>query len=201
MLCSRLAVSILLSLWILPLFLEAQQASVVVESVEFDTDRPDGGREAWFEIAVKISANEASERGQPSVVKMKLELAVEARASKDFVFMASEVAFFLPERNEAKTIYFYLPPAVVERMDIRQEPFGWRVSMEHGGNPVALTAAAFSQNLREREAAQSFARRAAAEASKQAGWLQPIYLTPFYRFENGRSEVSPSYLRHNAPLP
>lgn len=194
MLRLRLSFWVFFSLTFLPL-LSIGQARVSVEDVRFAKVRPDGDAANWFEVEIEVAVPHGVDLEGPSVVRLELELAVEAPMAGDFVFMKSAVRFFLPARGKEASVYFYLPPALAESLDLRREPYGWRVTLEHAGKAVPLLPNAYSKNLREREAAQSFARRIQSEAGERDGWLQPIYLTPFYAYENGRYEACPNFLR------
>lgn len=195
MLCSRLLWLVLLSLLSMPLSSHGQRAAIAIAKVEFGSARSNGDDASWFEIGVEVKVTGSFESSAPSVVEMVLEVAVAAADGGDFVFMKKEVAFFLPKRGDSKTVYFYVPPAAAEGLRLQREPYGWRVMMKHNGEAVPLVADAYSRNLREREAAQSFARRVGSEAAVHTGWLQPIYLTPFYDDEDRRYEDSPSFIR------
>lgn len=171
-----------------------QVAPVEISEVEFDQVAPAGAREAWYEVAIEVrgQAREAERRAEP--LRLSLELAF-ARAGGSYAFYRTSVQFLAPSAGDEVVVYCYLPPGIIERDGIRGDPFGWRVSLAQGERVYPQAPGSYSDSLRTPEAARSFAQRLATEAEENDGWLQPIYLTPFYQRENGRLDRSPSYLR------
>lgn len=174
--------------------LAAQSVPVVIKGVSFGMAIPRGEPSAWYEVAVEVEgvSEEETARAQPLV--LGVEMAFNKR-QRDLSFYRAQVAFLAPEAGDEALIYFYLPPGIVERDHLRGDPIGWRIQLSQEGRAFPQGDGSFSDSLRGPESARSFVQRVMAEGAVNDGWLQPIYLTPFFDADNGRLEDSPSYLR------
>jgi len=177
--------------------LGAQEAPVSIVEVDFGEALPRRGDEEWFEVVIEVEGQvrEASLRREP--LRLGLELAFRNREG-EFAFFRARVGLLVPEAGEDVEVRFYLPPGVLDTWEVRGEPFAWRVWMGQGERVFAQAPGTYSDSLRDPEAARSFARRLTEEAEANDGWLQPIYLTPFFESENNRLRNSASFLRPEA---
>ncbi len=170
-------------------------AAVRVVDVSFDRIVPRGGEGEWLEVAIEVEGARVPGATRPLTVGLDLALEREESEAARHAFYRAEAVILLPEEGADATVYFYLPPALVERYELRGEPFGWRVRLAQEGRVWPQLRGTYSDSLADPEAARSFAQRVTEAAEANGGWLQPIYLTPFYEAENGRLFASPSYLR------
>jgi hypothetical protein len=179
--------------------LRAQLAPVEVSRVTFGEVIPRGESRSWWEAAIELRgrSREVEARREPLVVG--LELAFQRRDER-FVFFRSRAALLVPEANDQAVVRFYLPPGVLERDGLRPRPFAWRVWLAQGERAYPQGPGSYSDALASPEAARSFVQRLEGEAEANDGWLQPIYLTPFFQAENGRLDDSPAYLRREAAV-
>lgn len=200
--------------WFLTLLLvassvHAQSDLITIEDVEFGLERPVRMRENWYQIEIEIQCgrssnedNSVSMNGYIRNVGINLEMAFETGNGEDshFEFYRSSVAMPALEENESITVYFYLPPEIVERDRLSREPEAWRVQTTVNGTPLPNRPGSFSNSLSKPAAAQSFASRVIRESRRNAGILQPIYMTPFFDGENEQMNRSPSYVRSEAGI-
>lgn len=183
------------------LALVAPAASVSIKAVDFTPAVPPGMAEEWYEVVIELEGEtrELEARLDPLQVGLELAFRVRAEGREEFRFFRAAAEIVVPAMGDEVAVRFYLPPAIMERDELRREPFAWRVRLSQGGQVWPQTPASYSDALKSPPAAESFARRLQTEAERQDGLLVPIYLTPFYVAESGRLEDSPSYLRREAP--
>lgn len=179
--------------------LSANTAAIVVEDLAFSAVSHDliGGN--FLEAALTLRANRpaAAKGGTPFVhrqVAVTLWLAFarhEAPGGMDFYRSEAHLAG-LVERT-ARTLYFYLPPEIVESDRLR-EPVAWLVEISAEGVALPLSADRVSPNLGDPERVASFRRQAEPALQRTDGILLSFPQSPFYAAEYpAKLAASPSY--------
>ncbi len=176
-------------------------ALVSVRSVEFNEAFLPGQRDPYQEIAIHLrgerSTGGSEARGFHRDVTVKLELAYavqSVQSDRIECYQAQAHLVGLAPRAE-KTVYFFLPPEVVQRDRLNRPPAGWRVSLSVAGVALPNRPGSYSTNLSDPATAHAFLDRFQSEASGNEGILLPIYLTPFFADYHRRGEKSPAFKR------
>lgn len=174
---------------------------MVLRSVDFSTARAPGIRDAFYEVAIELRG-ERLVTGEHVVdfhrrvqVHLELAFAVDRGPETRQEYYRSRAVLVGLAAGEERTVCFYLPPEIVERDRLFNEPLGWRVALAVDGKALAQQAGSYSQTLRKPVNARRFLARIANDAPPNDGLLLPIYLTPFHSADSGRLSESPSYLR------
>ncbi len=174
---------------------------VSVNSVRFSREKITEGRNYWLEIEVEImggsnsSPDALNERYVDDIlVTLGLGYSLESGESKRFRFFNAQARIPTLEENVRRSIFFYLPPEVVERDNLRAEPFAYLVELSVKGQALPTRRENVSTNLKNASLVDSFRERLASLAVENEGVLLPIYHTPFQQISR-KMQVSPAYVR------
>jgi len=181
-------------------------SAVTVREVAFGREIPPGYDDPWLEVAIQLEAETdfaamATTQGDETVtVDFAAAWKPGRGADRDYAFYQAQAALAALPVDEAVIVYFYLPPEIVARDRLRPEPFAWRVQLSVGDRVLPTQLEAISDRLRAPEVARNFAARLAENAPRQAGLLQPIYLTPFWHPGAGKTRDLPTFVRRESQL-
>lgn len=161
------------------------QASISVREIEFSKIDEFASEGEWLECSLLLDVRRDSvdrERRHPDyidgiVVNLMLGIEVEPRSSSQtqFDFYTAEANLVsLPEGRH--TVRFYLPPEIVERDRIRQQPHSYLIRLMRGDR---IFSEAVSPELERPNVRQSFLSRIGSDAPKNKGILLAQPQTPF----------------------
>ena len=179
----------------------APLSAATVTGVAFGRDTPPGYDDPWIEVAVQLEADnafaEAAAAQGATTLTIDFGAAWEVGRGRDrrYTFYQTQATLATLPVENAAVVFFYLPPEIVERDDLRPEPFAWRISLNVGERALPTQPTWISDGLRDPAVARSFAARLAENAPANAGLLQPIYLTPFWDRDAGKTRDLPTFIR------
>lgn len=174
---------------------------VRVSQVKFTREKLAPGRSHWLEIEVKIeggpnpSRDALNRRFVDNIgISLGLSFSLESHKNKGFRFFSAEALIPTLEEGDRRSIFFYLPPEVVARDNLRVEPFAYLVDLSVEGQTLPTRRENVSSNLKGADLVIGFRKRLASLAAENDGVLLPIYHTPFQQI--GRKlQASPAYVR------
>ena len=171
-----------------------------VKEVVFKGQTPPGFEDEWIEVAIRLEmargfADRVDDRAQTVTVNLGAAWAVGRGRPASYRFFQAQATLVALPADDPVTVFFYLPPEIVARDGLRAEPFAWRIVLSLDGQALPTQPRGVAERLRDPTVAQSFAARLAAEAPRNAGILQPIYLTPFFVADAGKTRDLPSFVR------
>ena len=191
----------LLTLLVLLPGARAQRDPVWVTDVSFGRERLAATDEDWFEAAIEILGGRNTEPGARNPrfvdhvrVVLSLSFRVAQTGPSGLSFYRSEVDIPTLKQGQKRTVFFYLPPEVVERDRLRDDPLAYLVALEIDGRALPLRRANVSTSLRDAARVQNFEVLLASQAQSTAGILRPLFQTPFYGARDKLNE-SPSFVR------
>ncbi len=134
--------------------------------------------EATIELSVR-----GTPAGNPRFVdgvRVALSLGFRSTMAEEtgFVFYRSEAEASTLESGVAR-FRFYLPPTVVKRYQIGDEPFAYAVDVWVDGKAMPRARSSVSSNLLDADVLRSFRDRVAKDAVRSNGILVPQFKTPF----------------------
>ena len=112
---------------------------------------------------------------------------------KTFRFFRAEARLPTIEEGDRRSIFFYLPPEIVERDQLREKPFAYLVELSVGGQILATRRGNVSSNLENARQVAHFRQQLDTQSIKNDGILLPIYDTPFQR-DSRKMQVSPAFV-------
>lgn len=177
-----------------------QRDPVFVHQVRFSKEELNQAAGPWLEVEVEI---EGGPNPDPSAfnrrfvdnvrVFLGLGFSLDSRPEKTFRFFRAEARLPTIEEGDRRSIFFYLPPEIVERDQLREKPFAYLVELSVGGQTLATRRGNVSSNLGNARQVAHFRQRLDAQAIKNDGILLPIYDTPFQR-DRRKMQVSPAFV-------
>ena len=180
--------------------IEAQQDPVQLSRVKFGRIKIEGMRDDWLEIEFRLKGGRSRkiDISNPRFVNrvgVVLNLAFVSNSSgrQRSHFFRSEVLFSTLEAGDDRSIFFYLPPEVVDRDRLPAEPFAYLVELSIGGKELPVRKDHLSSNLNDLKRMGNFRLRVTRDAIENEGNLLPIYKTPFYLLPE-KLKDSPAYI-------
>jgi len=164
---------------------QAQRAALLIDDVSFDTVGHSSVEGDWLLVEIDLRGGTPPEGSSPRHVDdidLSFAMAFE-KPDSSFLFVQSEVKIATLTSTDAATVRFLLPPQIRARDRLSGEPFAWHVQLSAMGQSVPTERSHVSSSLASRERLASFRSRLEAEVGETAGFLLPIYRTPFYNFE------------------
>lgn len=183
----RLSPFVVLLLFSSPSFVAG---AIEVVDVSFRTVTTPGQPGAWHESVIELRYNADRARySGPVTVELTLSWARGATSVDDFsIYFARCELAGLPE-GERQRVPFYLPPAIADRTAFTEEPDFWSVQVvERGQRPVS------ARGTRLASRSDRVAAALPGRVPNEEGFLQPVYLTPFWTAPGFREDV-PAFLR------
>ncbi len=177
-----------------------QRDPVFVNQVRFSKEELAPGRSHWLEVEVEIEGGPNPDPGALNRrfvdnvrVFLGLGFSLHAGPEKRFRFFRAEARLPTIEEGDRRSIFFYLPPEIVERDQLREEPFAYQVELSVGGQILATRRGNVSANLANPMQTTNFRRRLDDQAAPNDGILLPIYDTPFQR-DSRKLQLSPAFV-------
>jgi len=178
------------------------QQRIEVKSVLFHEIRDPQGRGDWFEMRVVLGCVPNGGEGEGFIrrvgVTANLAFNIDFGKRSGFEFYQRRVVVASIAEGEEAAIYYYLPPAIVNRDRLGDAPFSWQVALDVKGVPLSNEKGSYSKDLSDSRVAESFRERIEREAVKNEGILLPVYDTPFYYNGQRRLADSPPYVRESS---
>ena len=163
----------------------------------------------WLEVEIEIEGgpnpdpNAFNRRFVDNVrVFLGLCFSLDSKPKPEKAFRFFRAAAHLPtiEEGDRRSIFYYLPPEIIERDQLREKPFANLVELSVGGQTLATRKGNTSSNLENARQVANFRQRLDAQALKNDGILLPIYDTPFQR-DSRKLQVSPAFVHKGKGLP
>ncbi|MGJ3243153.1 MAG: hypothetical protein ACFE0O_09390 [Opitutales bacterium] len=177
--------------------LRAQALEIEVRDVRFEQTRED-----WIIMRIELRAGRNTlpdARNDRFIDDVLVRAIVSYEAPEEgFDFYTAEARIISLETAENRAVYFCLPPEIVERDELRKDPFAWLVELEVLGNTLPIGRDNVSSNIPNAQAVASFQERAAAAQAETVGIFRPHYLAPPGLV---RAEDTPSFYRTEPELP
>lgn len=175
-----------------------QEPPVRLLRVEFARAFPEGGGDAWLEVALHLEGGPALSAAASNPrfndrVQVGFLGVWRVGGGEERRWFEAEATLLTLEQGRTVIVHFLLPPEVLRRDSLGDVPEAWQVTLAVEGILLPERPEHLSSNLRDEPLRQSFAA-AAAQAVRAPG-LQPIYLTPFFSGESERLVRAPAYLR------
>ncbi len=179
----------------------SQKDPVFVKNVRFSKEKLTSGGDPWLEIEVEIegghnlSSVALNQRFVDNVgVNLGLSFSLGSRPKEVFRFFRSEAHLPTIEERNRRSIFFYLPPEVVERDELREKPFAFMVEISVNGQILPTRRNNVSANLENIKQVADFKERMSSQAGPNDGVLLPIYQTPFHQVSQ-KLQVSPAFVQ------
>ncbi len=186
-----------------------QRDPVFVNQVRFAKEKLNQAAGPWLEVEVEIEGgpnpdpNAFNRRFVDNVrvfLGLGFSLDSRPRPEKTFRFFRAEARLPTIEEGDRRSIFFYLPPEIVERDQLRENPFAYLVELSVGGQALATRRGNVSSNLENARQVAHFRQQLDAQSIKNDGILLPIYDTPFQR-DSRKLQVSPAFVHEGVGVP
>jgi hypothetical protein len=185
----------------------ANGSEITVGALNFSLERHELIPGSFLEGALVLQANRPADKAGSGRylhrnVEVVLWLAFQRQGAPEGLdfYQSKAVLAGLLERSE-RTLYFYLPPEIVDADRLR-EPFAWLVDIKISGRPLPMARDRVSSSLADPARVDNFRRMAERAVERTAGVLMNFPESPFFASEYpSKLSASPSYARPPNPRP